>query len=106
MGLDLSYNVSDVSDVSELTQEAAEAGLNFLLWHFEGQHSLFPRNIATGATNGCQKIVSDRDRAILYIQGARREDCYLSIYPNFEELLKNGSITLIICPSPTISSLT
>jgi hypothetical protein len=95
-----SYNVSDVSNVSELTQEEAEIGLNFLLWHFEGQHSLFPRNIATSATNGGQKTICDKDRAYLFIQGAGRKDCYLSVYPNYEELLKNGSITSDYLPKP------
>lgn len=89
-----------MSDVSQTTQEEAESGLDFLLWHFEGQHSLFPRNVATGATKGGQKTVYDRDRAILYIQGALRQDCYLSVYPNYEELVKNGSITPDYLPKP------
>ena len=71
----LQMGLSTSMEVSEATQEDAESGLDFLLWHFEGQHSLFPRNIATRATNGCQKTVYDRDRAILYIQGALRQDC-------------------------------
>jgi hypothetical protein len=103
MGLSTPIEVSETSeasDVSEATQEEAESGLDFLLWHFEGQHSLFPRNIATGATNGGQKTVYDRDRAILYIQGALRQDCYLSVYPNYEELLKNDSITPDYLPKP------
>src|SRR3712207_5444487 len=70
--LDTSIEVSDVS-------ESIESGLDFMLWHFEGQHSIFPRNIATGATRTGQKTVYDKDRAILFIQGALRQDCYLSV---------------------------
>jgi hypothetical protein len=88
--------VSDASEVSE----SIEDSLGFMLWHFEGQHSLFPRNISTGATNGGQKTVYDRDRAILFIQGALRQDCYLSVYPNYEEIIKNGSITPDYLPKP------
>lgn len=104
VGLDTPVEVSEVTEVSEnLTEDdyTIESSLDFMLWHFEGQHSLFPRNIATGATNGCQKIVFDRDRAILYIQGAlRQEDCMLSVYPNYEKMAENGSITPGYLPKP------
>lgn len=80
--------MSDVSD-----------GLDFMLAHFT--EPLWPRNVSTAATQNRQKPVYDRDRAILYYQGALRVDCKLAIYSNYQELAKLGHFPLGYKPRPT-----
>jgi hypothetical protein len=65
-----------------------EQGLDFLLSHF--QEPIWPRNVATAATNTKQYTVEDKARALLYYNAARKEDCRLSIYPNFERMAEMG----------------
>jgi len=65
-------------------QQPVEQGLDFMLSHFT--EPLWPRNVSTAATRNGQKVVHDRDRAILFYQGALRADCKLACYPNFDFL--------------------
>jgi len=66
-----------------------EQGLDFMLWHFQGP--LWPRNVSTAATRNAQKLVDYRDRAILYFQGALRQDCKIACY---HPIAFSGSNTL------------
>jgi hypothetical protein len=67
-----------------------EEGLDFLLEHF--QEPLFPRNIATAATNTKQHTVEDKAKCLLYYKGALNVDCRLAIYSNYEELAQSDSL--------------
>lgn len=97
-----SNKLSEVSEVSEADNKTAitiEQGLDFILSHFE-EH-LFPRNVSTAATRNGQKVVYDKDRAVLFYQGSpQRQDCKLAVYPNYEEMAKNGLINPDYRPKP------
>jgi hypothetical protein len=67
-----------------------EQGLDFMLSHFS--EPIWPRNIATAATQTKQYTVDDRQRALLYFNSALRQDCRLAIYANYEELIKTGRL--------------
>jgi hypothetical protein len=67
---------------------ATESGLDFLLSHFS--EPIWPRNVATAATNTKQHIVEDRDKALLYFKGALGQDCRIAIYPNFDRMKEMG----------------
>jgi hypothetical protein len=57
--------------------------------------------VATAATNTKQYSVEDRATALLYYNGAlRQEDCRLAIYPNYEKLIENGSLPPTYKPIP------
>jgi hypothetical protein len=68
-----SYKVSKLSELSD--------GLDFMLAHFT--EPIWPRNVSTAATQDRQKPIYDRDRAILYYQGASGADCKLAIMTQF-----------------------
>jgi hypothetical protein len=78
---------------------SVEHGLDFMLGHFE--EPLFPRNVSTAATRGAQKPVYDKDRAILFYQGALRQDCRLAVYPNYEVMAEKGLLTSGYRPKPS-----
>src|SRR5215213_852146 len=71
-----------------------------MLTHFQEEPPLWPRNVSTIATRNGQRPVYDRDRAILYFQGALRVDCRIAIYSNYEELAKRGCLPLGYKPKP------
>jgi hypothetical protein len=100
-------NISPTRGVNFLWQNedfTIEQGLDFILAHFA--EPLWPRNVSTAATTNGQRPVYDRDRAILYFQGALRADCKLAIYSNYQELAKMGCLPLGINPNPATYSLT
>jgi hypothetical protein len=68
-----------------------EDGIDFILEHFE--EPLFPRNIATAATRGAQRMVDGKDRVILYCRGALRRDCRISCYPNYQAIAESNPKT-------------
>jgi hypothetical protein len=78
-----------------------EQGLDFILSHFQQQEPLWPRNVATAATNTKQYPVEDKDRALLYYNAARKEDCRIAIYPNYERMQETGAITSEYKPIPS-----
>lgn len=96
-----SKNVSDASNASRRKNNlvSISEGLDFMMWHFE--EPLWPRNISTSATKNCQKPLHDRERALLYYQGAMREDCRIALYPNYEEMAKMGLLSVGFRPRPT-----
>jgi hypothetical protein len=55
-----------------------QSGLEYILNHFSESH--FPRNVSTAATRNVQKPVNDKDRAMLYYQGALWEDCRIAAF--------------------------
>jgi hypothetical protein len=57
-------------------EDRVREGLNFILEHVSQPH--FPRKVSTAATNNEQKPVSDKDRTMLYYQGALWEDCRIA----------------------------
>jgi hypothetical protein len=79
--------------------QTVEEGLDFMLWHFQEPH--FPRNVSTAATRDGQRVVHDRDRAILFYQGALRADCKLACYPNYEAIAPLEPNTPTLKPKPT-----
>jgi|SRR5215217_4556957 len=102
-GSSLSNNVSEVSEsvgsVRKNCQTTVEEGLGFMLAHF--QEPLWPRNVSTAATRNGQKVVHDKDRAILYFQGALRADCKLACYANYEAIAFSDPNTPTLKPKPT-----
>ena len=90
-------NIFSMRGVNFLPQDI-EQGLDFMLAHFE--EPIWPRNVSTAATQDRQKVLYDRDRAILYYRGALRADCKIAIYSNYEELAKNGRLPLGYKPKP------
>ena len=65
------YTKEDIS-------KKVESGLEFILSHFSQPH--FPRKVSTAATRNVQKPVNDKDRAMLYYQGALWEDCRIAAF--------------------------
>jgi hypothetical protein len=92
------------ADDPELEQEwqAFWEGLDFLLSHLQ-QEPLFPRTVSTAATKGAQKTVYDLDTLKSYYQGALRQDCKISAYTKYEDLL--GKSLLPHTYKPRISLL-
>lgn len=70
-----------------------EQGLDFILSHFT--EPIWPRNIATAATQTKQHAVEDKQRALLYFNSALRQDCRLAIYPNYEKIQEKISSTKV-----------
>jgi hypothetical protein len=62
----------------DTSSKKVQSGLEFILNHFEEPH--FPRTLSTVATNNKQHEVSDKDRAMLYYQGALWEDCRIAAF--------------------------
>jgi len=54
------------------------------------------------ATKGAQHTIYDKDRAMLYFEGALRKDCKISAYPKYEDLVKNGTLLPTYRPKPTL----
>ena len=56
-----------------------ESGLDFILMHFE--EPIFPRRIATYATEGKQILVNNREQALGRFKQSNLLDCRISGYP-------------------------
>jgi hypothetical protein len=69
--------MSKVTSSSEISS-IVESGLEFILSHFS--EPLWPRKVATAATRNEQKQVDDKDKTMLFYQGALWEDCRVSAY--------------------------
>jgi hypothetical protein len=87
-----------MTDKEALETCTIEQGLDFMLSHFH--EPLWPRSIATAATNTKQHIAEDKDRTLLFYKGALRQDCRLAIYPNYERMAETGSVTPEYKPKP------
>lgn len=65
------------SDISSSFSKV-QSGLDFILSHFS--EPLFPRKVSTAATDKRQHQVVDKDRTMLYYQGALWEDCRIAAF--------------------------
>jgi hypothetical protein len=72
-------------------------GLDFILGLFEVPK--FPRTILTGASH-TPHIVNSRDEAMMYIEPALCEDCYINAYLNYEWMGEIGVKTSGFIPVP------
>jgi hypothetical protein len=79
--ISFSKNACEHGVVFSLCIPQVKAGLNFLLEHFD-QNFLFPRNIATRATNGGQRCVFSKEAALFSYKQADFFDCRINAYPN------------------------
>ncbi|HET6590711.1 MAG TPA: hypothetical protein VFG45_11170 [Candidatus Nitrosocosmicus sp.] len=70
-----------------------EKNIDFILSHFNGQESLFPRSIMTSITNG-QIIVNDKNDIVKFFQDAKFFDCRINGFPYFDNPIINR-----LCPS-------
>ena len=56
-------------------------GINFMLSHFEGRQSLFPRKMSTSLSNGRQFIVYNQKHILDECIKANFLDCRINAYP-------------------------
>ena len=71
-----------------------------MIAHFDGQESLWPRNISTAVIEGRQRPVGYRDVAISYYIGSFNKDSKLACYPNYDKLIENGDLLPSYKPKP------
>jgi hypothetical protein len=85
-------------NISQLEQ--ARDGLDFVMemLHVDNTHRL-PRNILTGAAHR-PYIVNSRDETMMYFEASLYEDCYMSVYPNYEVMIENGDLPPDYKPVP------
>jgi hypothetical protein len=57
--------------------------IQFILNHFEGAGSMFPRTISTKATCNKQILVTDIDQIYNQFKAADFKDCRINAYPDF-----------------------
>jgi hypothetical protein len=65
-----------------LLAPAVEAGLDFILDHFEFQDFIWPRTISTKTTRGRQILVYNKEEAFARFKQANFLDCRISAYPS------------------------
>src|SRR5215212_7182767 len=92
------------SEASETTPtgpiRSIEQGLDFMLAHFDGQESSWPRNISTAVIEGRQRPIGYRDVAISYYIGSFNKDSKLACYHNYDKLIENGDLLPSYKPKP------
>jgi hypothetical protein len=76
---------------------ALEAGLDYIITHFEGQ--IWPRTISTKATENRQVVVTSREEALARFAQANLLDCRISAYPMPSTMSSFVGINLDIAPS-------
>jgi Primase X len=72
-------------------------GLDFILkhelWNTTVNGHMFPRTVATGATQRRQYVVDSKYTALVYYKASLFEDCYINAYPDYDGLRRMGVIT-------------
>ena len=77
-------------------EEKVKQGINFLLSHFEGRQRLFPRKMATLASQGKQFSVFNKEQILEACITSNFQDCRLNAYPVLEDGLLQAPNVIFI----------
>lgn len=80
-------------------------GLDYLLSCFKGQLYLWPRTIATKATESRQVVVNSRDEALARYEQADLQDCRISAYPYWRPTLTSNYVAIKNAIAATVAMI-
>ena len=86
----------------EIREKKVKEGIDFLLSHFEGRQRLFPRKMATFASEGKQFTIYNKKQILDVCTKSNFVDCRLNAYPILEDgVLQAPNIIFIDLDLPT-----